>query len=314
MSQIDTPTSRIAWPRPSLAGCTFAIIVRDTRGVRLSHEQRFNFFPASPLCAISWVLAGDCHLIASADEMKQPWTGQRMPAFAFSGAQLGPLVSWNPGETHVVTAAFYPDAFAALSGVDLSEHINRTLPADDVLPAAMAAQFRDLFADAAQGRDEASLSGLEDAIEALWTRAQPKTRGPIKRLHDWATLLAGRAAHTGTGRSARQIARRVKSWTGLNARDLTGFARTEQLYANMSSAAKGDDIDWAAVAAESGFADQAHMIRRLRRDTGFTPEQLRQIAPDDEALWGYRLLAQYFTQPGQPISTTAIERESKQSG
>jgi type VI protein secretion system component VasA len=37
------------------------------------------------------------------------------------------------------------------------------------------------------------------------------------------------------------------------------------------------------------------MIRRMRQYTGFTPEQLRQRARDDEAFWGYRLLREYFT-------------------
>jgi hypothetical protein len=39
------------------------------------------------------------------------------------------------------------------------------------------------------------------------------------------------------------------------------------------------------------------MIRQMRRHTGFTPEQLRRSAGNDEAFWGYRLLGQYFTKP-----------------
>jgi hypothetical protein len=39
------------------------------------------------------------------------------------------------------------------------------------------------------------------------------------------------------------------------------------------------------------------MIRQMRRHTGFTPEQLRQSAREDEAFWCYRLLGQYFTEP-----------------
>jgi AraC-like DNA-binding protein len=57
------------------------------------------------------------------------------------------------------------------------------------------------------------------------------------------------------------------------------------------------DIDWAALAAASGFADQGHMIKRLRQHTGFTPEQLRRVTPNDESLWAYRLLGQYFSRP-----------------
>ena len=73
----STTTSQIMWPRPALAGCVFCMIVRDTRGVALDQTQRFNFFPASPLCSVAWVFAGDCHLIDQPDQMERPWTGSK---------------------------------------------------------------------------------------------------------------------------------------------------------------------------------------------------------------------------------------------
>lgn len=105
-------TSEIVWPSPALSGCIFCMIVRDTRGVVLDRSQRFNFFPASPLCCVSLIFAGDLHLISRPDEMEHPWTAELLPRFMFSGAQLGPLVSWNSGETYAITVGFYPDAFA----------------------------------------------------------------------------------------------------------------------------------------------------------------------------------------------------------
>lgn len=87
-----TTISRIVWPRPAVAGCVFCMIVRDTRGVALDQTQRFNFFPASPLCSVMWGLAGDWHLIDQPDEMERPWTGTRFPGLAYFGPQLGPLV------------------------------------------------------------------------------------------------------------------------------------------------------------------------------------------------------------------------------
>ncbi len=40
-----------------------------------------------------------------------------------------------------------------------------------------------------------------------------------------------------------------------------------------------DPIPLALVAAEAGFADQAHMTRDVRRFTGSTPTQIRRLAP-----------------------------------
>jgi hypothetical protein len=275
-----TTISRIMWPRPALAGCIFCTIVRDTRGVALDSTQRFNFFPASPLCCVALTFAGDCHLIDRPDQMERPWTGARLPGLAFVGPQLGPLISWNPGETYAMTIAFYPDAFSAMTGLDLSPFTGRMLPAEQVLPRPMLEPCRDFFDVVRRQGLESGFSVLEDSIAILWADARP----------------AG-AALTDLGRSTRQIARRIKSWTGVSQRDLQGLGHTEQLYAKLHEAILNGDVDWAGLAAASGFADQAHMIRQMRRHTGFTPEQLRQSSSNDEAFWGYRLLGQYFTKP-----------------
>ena len=293
----STTTSRIVWPRPAVAGCVFCMIVRDTRGVTLDHAQRFNFFPASPLVCVTWVFAGEWHLVDRPDQMERPWTGPRLPSLAFSGAQLGPLISWNPGETFAITIAFYPEAFSAMTGLDLSRFAGRMAPAEEALPPPILEPCR-RFVDAIRyGGIESGFSDFEDAIEPIWTTTRPAGTGPVRWIRDWSARLVRRAALTDLGRSTRQIARRVKSWSGVSQRDLQGLGHTEQLYANLHEAIRKGDVDWAGLAAASGFADQAHMIRQMRRHTGFTPEQLRRSAGHDEAFWGYRLLGQYFTRP-----------------
>ncbi len=293
-----TTTSRIVWPRPATAGCIFCMIVRDTRGVRLDQAQRFNFFPASPLCCVSWLLAGDWHLIDGLEQMEQPWTGTRLPPFAVSGAQLRPLVSWNPGGTFAVSIAFYPDAFSAMTGLDLAPLTGRMVAADEALPQPML-EICQNFLDAVQHTSiEDGLSALERNIEIMWSRARPAEATPIRWLKDWTRSVVLRAALSGPGRSTRQISRRIKSSTGVSERDLQSLGHTEQLYAKLHEATQKGVVDWANLAASTGFADQAHMIRRLRQHTGFTPSQLRSRAASDEALWAYRLLGQYFSLEG----------------
>jgi AraC-like DNA-binding protein len=65
----------------------------------------------------------------------------------------------------------------------------------------------------------------------------------------------------------------------------------EQLSLEWLAAARKGDVDWAALAAASGFTDQAHMIRQSQKHTGFTPKQLHESARYDEAFWYYRLWA-----------------------
>ena len=293
----STTTSEIMWPRPAVAGCVFCTLVRDTRGCTLDQAQRFNFFPASPLCSVAFVFAGEFHVIDRPDEMERPWTGAKMPDFAVSGPQLKPLITWNPGETHAIVITFYPDAFSAMTGLDISPFTGRAVPAEEALPPPILGPCRDFFATASREGIERSLAILEERIETLWAEMRPAEAKPVRWIENWRKSLVQRAAQTGSGRSSRQIARRVKSWTGVNERDLQGLGHTEQLYAKLHAALEEGDIDWAGLAAASGFADQAHMIRQMRRHTGFTPEQLRQSAASDEAFWGYRLLGQYFEMP-----------------
>ena len=292
-----TTTSKIVWPSAVLAGCIFCMIVRDTRGVALAASQRFNFFPASPLCCVTWVLAGEIQLITRPGEMDRPWSALKLPDVIFSGAQPGPLVSWNPGETYAITIAFYPDAFAALTGLDLSAFTGRMIAADDVLPGAMGNLCREFVAVVERDGLEEGYARFERSIAEAWSSVRPDGNQPMRRLKDWTSSLVLRAAFSGPGRSTRQIARRVKAWTGLSARELHGLGHSEKLYANIHEAIEKGHIDWAELAAASGFADQGHMIRRMRQHTGFTPEQLRRVTPSDESLWGYRLLGQYFSKP-----------------
>lgn len=289
-----TTISRISWPRPPLADCVYCTIVRDTRGVVLDQDQRFNFFPASPFCSVTWLFDGELYAIYHPDQMERPWTGVKVPNPSFASPLAKPSVTWNPGEFFMIGVVFYPNAFSAMTGLDLAQFTGRPI-VEEALSLSIRELCRNFFDAVPREGIEKSLSALYDQIEIVWTRTRPAGSGPTRRLKDWSESLASRAAFSGPGRSARQVARRIKSWTGVSERDLHGLGRSEHLFAKWHAAIEKGGVDWAELAATAGFADQAHMIRRMRQYTGFTPEQLRQRARDDEAFWGYRLLREYFT-------------------
>ena len=286
--------SQILWPRPALADCVYCTIVRDTRGVTLDQDQRFNFFPASPFCSVTSVFEGDLFGIDHPDQMDRPWTGTKIPNLALSGAQLKPSVTWSSGEVYMVVLVFYPDAFSVMTGLDLSQFAGRAVAAEEVLPSSVFKPCRNFFDAVPRAGIGKGLPAFEDQVEILWASMRPAGSRPTRRLKDWSRSLVLRAAFSGPGRSTRQIARRIRSWTGVSERDLRGLGHSEQLYAKLHEAIESGGVDWADLAAASGFSDQAHMIRRMRQSSGFTPEQLRQRAGNDEAFWGYRLLRQYF--------------------
>ena len=73
--------------KAGITGCVFAAIVRDTREVVLTHEQRFNHFPAGPFCGVTRILEGDCHTLDDSDQVARPWSAPLVPRIAFSGPQ-----------------------------------------------------------------------------------------------------------------------------------------------------------------------------------------------------------------------------------
>jgi AraC-like DNA-binding protein len=211
-----------------------------------------------------------------------------------SGPQLGPTLGWNPGAVYAVVVIFYPDAFVALSGMDASSLVDRVVDAEPILPAALMDIVRRFKRSATTDNIHRSFCLLEDGLELLWDRARPKGHVVSAWLQDWGRSVAVRAALSGAGRSARQIARRIKASTGLTDRDLESFGRSERLFAQMGSEQQAGRLDWAQLASDVGFSDQSHMVRRVRRETGLSPVQLLRAVENDEAFWCYRLLGERY--------------------
>jgi AraC-like DNA-binding protein len=90
--------------------------------------------------------------------------------------------------------------------------------------------------------------------------------------------------------SARHVERRIKSFSGRSMREWQALVKTEGLFfAARDRYEAGQPFDWAALAQDEGFADQAHMSRAAKRLTGFSPSEFAQRFIEDESFWLYRL-------------------------
>ena len=210
-NDFDDHLGRSCGPARGIAGCVFCRIVRDTRGVTLDHAERFDFFPASPLCSVAGLFTGDCHLIDQPDQMARPWIGASQPGLAFFGPQLGPLMTWNPGETYTIVIAFYPDAFSAITGLDFMSFTGRMVPAEEVLPQPDLEPCRNLFDAIGGEKSNGALSVLEDGTRDHVGRHAPCRDQADKIDRSWSRSFVLRAAltehwtqHT-TNRTADQI-------------------------------------------------------------------------------------------------------------
>src|SRR5207253_1868615 len=81
----------------------------------------------------------------------------------------------------------------------------------------------------------------------------------IKRLADAAGL------------SRQHFTRVFRANVGVSPKTYCELARFQSTLAHVR---RGENVQWAQVAAESGYADQSHMIAEFRRFSGMTPETL----------------------------------------
>ncbi|MEO7549283.1 MAG: AraC family transcriptional regulator [Ramlibacter sp.] len=255
-----------------------AYVVRDTtRYPLLPHEQRFNHFPASTHCSISWVIEG---------EVKAVETGLATPRVALGGPQTQPRTSYNPGPVHVFIALFFPQALHALTGLDMSRHLDRFVPLDNVLDDPWQEVSRQVL----QAPDDAArLALLGQFLAPRWQAAQAAGAAPGNALSDWVSALTIQVAASGWGRSTRNVERRIRIWAGQPLGRMRRFRRAEQSFLNSRAEMVAGTVSWAAAAAQGGYADQPHFCRENRSVTGLSPGELARRLQDDESYWVYRV-------------------------
>lgn len=282
MSAPSHAYSRLLLPHPSLAGCVRGLMCRSTLGLTLSAEQRFNHYPATPLCSLNWWLEGTAEWLAPGAPACSSSPRQALPvALSLSGPQTTPSITWNPGPAHGLMLMLMPDALQRLTGLAAEALMNRTVDAAGLLPPAWLSMAADV---ASAPNDEERMARIEAFLQPLW-RTQPLPA--LQRYADWAEGLALHAATSAPGRSLRQIERRIRSWAGQPLRELRGLGRAERAF--LAGLRAPQPPAWAQLALEQGYADQSHLCRESRRITGFAPAELRRRIATDEGFWAYRV-------------------------
>jgi len=273
---------------PALQGVLAALIVRDTSMVELTSEQRLSHFPASPLVALSWYHGLDAGLVRDTADgpVWQPF-GARI---VLSGSQSQPITCWAPTTGRGYMACFPADVAQALFGIELGTIHDRFVPARDVLDASWTPLLDALLL---APDDAATRAVLEHGLSVRW-RAINGDASPLASVRQlgrhWVERLALKAHAWQRDVSARHVERKIKSYSGRSLREWQALVRTESLFfAARDRYDAGTPFNWAELALEEGFADQAHMSRAARQITGFPPGEFAQRFTSDESFWIYRL-------------------------
>lgn len=279
-SSLRSPSARLYQPSVEVSPFVRAFMLRDTRHCALQGEQLLNRFPASAHCVMTWFLEGEAELLSDAGGQQ----GLVLSGCVVSGCQTQPFVSRNRGDTHGFMAMFYPDAFQSLFGVDLAQLQNKFLPANDVLPARGRALVDAVFAAASHSARQAL---VEDCVTEHARHHKLPAWLRIRRMGSRITL--GMAASL-LGIGPRQLQRLALREAGANLQTLNRLRRGERSFlAAQRRHFAGQEIDWADHALDCDYADQSHMARECKAQTGRTPAQLARDATREEADWVYRL-------------------------
>ncbi len=174
------------------------------------------------------------------------------------------------GEGVVVAVRFRPGGFRPFlgpAGPPVSALTDQVVPAGEVL---------DLDGDdlahhvLAPGTGEARAARLEDALRAVLPGRDPVAE-VLARLVDAvaADPGAGRvedvAARLGVG--VRRLQRLFRTYVGVGPKWVLQRARLHEAAAR----AEAGPVDWAALAADLGYCDQAHLVRDFRAGVGEPP-------------------------------------------
>lgn len=193
------------------------------------------------------------------------------------GVHTGRFTSLLEGEGGVFGVKFRAGGFRPFLGRSVSGLRNRSLPLDAVFDdaGALDASVR------AAAPDDAAM--VEAAQRFLLARLPPE---------DGQALLAGEivdaiAADRGIVRieqvlerwrlGARSLQRLFNDYVGVGAKWVINRYR---LHEAIERLAGGAPVDWAGLALELGYFDQAHFIRDFKAMTGRTPTEYVRIGAD----------------------------------
>ena len=285
---LSNAVNRLWLPRASLSLCVRAIVSRDTVGASLDDHQRLNHFPAIPLCSVNWWFEGRAEWLTRGPSSSLASPRRPLPSdLVFSGPRSTPVTTWTPEASHGMILLLMPDALWRMTGIEPADHVDRFVDARTVLPAPWLEMCE------AVGRcadDDARVARIERFLAPLWESVRPGGTALGNRSADWARTLAAQAATSRAGRSLRQVERRIKRWGGMSMRELRVLGRAEQAFFRARDGTGCDESpNWAAVADDSGYSDQSHLVRTSRRVSGFSPQALYRGIEEDEAFWAYRL-------------------------
>lgn len=191
------------------------------------------------------------------------------------GPLTGPSARVLPPYTTVVGARFWPGAASPLFGVPADDLVDVTVQLNDLWGGA-ASRLGELLAGA-PGPDAALALLQRHLVRRLERADRPDllVTEAVGRLMPWHHVEIG-AVSTQLSISASQLRRRFLTTVGVGPKVLQRTLRFQGYLALAQAAAnRSEPVGTVGdLAAQIGYADQAHLSRECLRLTGVTPREL----------------------------------------
>lgn len=228
-----------------------------------------------PFIQYHWIVRWECPEPFEQQVIPQPFVHvsaelfEGRPRLLVNGITREPFVRTLTGTGHVLGAAFRPASFRAVLGADLGIVSGRIVPLCDVVgPDDSSAAAEILRADAT---DEEMVAELEAHLDRLDIVADPDAEA-INALVDAAerdrSLTRAEQLAELAGVSLRTLQRQFTAYLGIGPKWVVQRFR---LLDAAAAAHTGTRTDWAALAVELGFSDQAHLTRAFTSVVGTPP-------------------------------------------
>ena len=176
------------------------------------------------------------------------------------------------GEQRGVQLNLTPVGARLLFGIPMSELSGEVLSIGDVLPGGRELSERLLNCSTWQGRFELILDLLRQRLREVPARTQMLTWA-FERIVNTGGALDVATLNRQLGYSHKHVLTLFQDQLGMSPKLLQRLVRFDGLVRQL----KQERRSWVNLAAEFGFADQAHLVREVRHFSGVTPSQLARI-------------------------------------
>lgn len=227
-------------------------------------------------------------------EISEAGRPEIQPSRFVVGQMTQPVLISPTGPVRLLGIRFAPGGALPFFPIPPAELTNRVTPLDDV----SGALDRELSARVYEARDPAEKVGVVEALLIRRLNAKEERGAPLRKAISEIVRGGGQTPvdqiAKDLGVSGRQLERRFMSEVGIGPKLLCRILRFQQVFRAVERA----DKNWAMVAADCGYHDQAHLIRDFRQFAGQTPSVLfKHFTPFAEFFTRKRRTSDFYNTP-----------------